>query len=75
MRDSHLRTLVKTISWRIIATGTTITISYIITGKLTAALSIGGLEFFTKMLFYYVHERAWSTIPFGKAKRQSVEKK
>lgn len=51
--------LLKTVSWRIIGTIDTICISYILTGKVDVAMSIGGIEVMSKMLLYYLHERAW----------------
>lgn len=58
--DSKLKSLYKTISWRITATVTTIVIAYLILGDITPALAIGGIEFFAKMIIYYYHERAWT---------------
>ena len=52
--------LYKTFSWRIIATLTTFSLAWLFTGEVDTALKIGGVEFFAKMLFYYMHERAWA---------------
>lgn len=60
------RSLVKSISWRLIGTLDTVVISYFITGKLSFALSIGGIELITKMILYIVHERVWNKINWGK---------
>ncbi len=51
--------LLKTLSWRIIGTIDTMIISYLLTGKLDIAVSIGGIEVVSKMILYYLHERAW----------------
>jgi len=51
--------LLKTLSWRLIGTLDTMMISYLLTGKMDVALSIGGIEVISKMLLYYLHERAW----------------
>ena len=56
---SYKRHLAKTISWRIIGTLDTIILSGIITGSLTLGLAIGGVEIVTKMILYFLHERAW----------------
>ena len=56
---SYKRHLVKTISWRIIGTLDTMIISWIITGSAAIGAAIGGVEVFTKMILYYLHERAW----------------
>lgn len=58
--DSQVRSLVKAISWRIVGTLDTIVISWIITGTLTLALSIGSIELFSKFFLYYAHERLWN---------------
>ena len=56
---SYKRHIGKTISWRIIGTLDTIILSGIITGSLTLGLAIGGVEIITKMVLYFLHERAW----------------
>jgi uncharacterized membrane protein len=60
--DKPVKSAIKAVTWRIIGTIDTMIISYIITGKLTIALSIGSVEVFTKMILYYFHERLWSHI-------------
>ena len=57
MKESKLRSLLKTLTWRITATLTKIGIAYFIIGDVSVALAIGGIEFFAKMLIYYMHER------------------
>ena len=56
---SYKRHLAKTISWRIIGTLDTMIIAWVITGSLEWGLAIGGVEVFTKMILYFLHERAW----------------
>jgi uncharacterized membrane protein len=58
--------MAKAVSWRITGTLDTILISYLITGKANLAISIGFVELFTKIGLYYVHERVWNRITFGK---------
>ncbi|MBL4861595.1 MAG: DUF2061 domain-containing protein [Crocinitomicaceae bacterium] len=60
--DDSKISLLKAISWRIIGTVDTMGISYLLTGKMDIALSIGGIEVVSKMLLYYFHERAWIKI-------------
>lgn len=60
------RSLVKTLSWRTIGTIDTIVISYLLTGTLNVALSIGGIELITKMALYFLHERLWNQIKWGR---------
>jgi len=55
----HLRHILKTITWRVIGTIDTIIIAWIISGDPKTGLKIGGIELFTKMVLYYLHERFW----------------
>jgi uncharacterized membrane protein len=66
MADKHYRSLAKAISWRITGTVDTVLISYLITGQIRWALSIGFVELFTKVALYYGHERLWNKISFGR---------
>ena len=68
-RESHIRTILKTLSWRIVATTTTIIIAYFVFGDVSSALAVGGIEFFAKMLIYYVHERIWQLVPRGTVRK------
>lgn len=63
-KESHLRSILKGISWRIVATADTILIVLLITclnGNCTLedAIAIGFLEFIIKLVIYYFHERVW----------------
>jgi uncharacterized membrane protein len=60
--DKPLKSIMKSISWRIVGTIDTMVISYFITGKVTLAVSIGSVEVLTKTVLYYFHERLWAHI-------------
>jgi uncharacterized membrane protein len=62
---SRKRHVLKTITWRIIGTIDTMLIAWIISGDPMIGISIGGVELFTKMILYYIHERAWYKSNFG----------
>ncbi len=64
--ERPFRSVVKSISWRIIGTLDTILIAWFIIGEVGMALTIGSIEFFTKMILYFFHERAWNIIKWGK---------
>lgn len=68
MIEKHYRSLAKAFSWRVTGTLDTILISFIITGKIKLAISIGFIELFTKICLYYLHERLWNKIEFGRVK-------
>ena len=59
-KESVKRSLIKTLSWRLIGTIDTIFISYLITGTFTSAISIGVFEVCSKMILYFFHERLWN---------------
>lgn len=65
-KEKIKRSLLKTISWRVIGTLDTILISWLITGAMTLALSIGTIELISKMVLYFFHERLWNQIKWGK---------
>lgn len=56
---SYKRHVAKTVSWRIIGTLDTMLLSGIITGSWITGLTIGAVEVVTKMVLYFLHERAW----------------
>ena len=66
MGDKKTRSIVKALSWRVIAVIITFVVSLIITGKLLIAGSIGLLDSLIKIFAYYFHERTWDGIKFGK---------
>ena len=65
-KEKLKRTLLKTISWRVVGTIATVIISYVITGTMALAISIGAIELVSKMGLYFFHERFWNTIKWGK---------
>ncbi|MBE7640987.1 MULTISPECIES: DUF2061 domain-containing protein [Salegentibacter] len=64
--EKPLRSILKTVSWRIVGTLDTIAISWVLTGEIDTALAIGSVELVTKMVLYFGHERLWNMISFGK---------
>jgi adenylylsulfate kinase len=66
MKETALRSLIKSLSWRFLATLTTIALVYIFTKDLTVSIGIGGVEVVAKLIIYYFHERAWNHVRFGK---------
>ena len=62
---TQARSLAKTISWRTLASIDTFILGWIVTGNVTFAGSIASLEVLTKLILYYVHERAWARVVWG----------
>lgn len=70
MAEKHIRSITKAISWRIIATLTTVTIVYILTGDAAITLGVGALDVVAKLIAYYLHERVWIVIKWGRTNLQ-----
>jgi len=66
MADKHYRSFAKAVSWRLTGSVDTMVISFLITGRIRWALTISGVELFTKVGLYFIHERIWERIPFGR---------
>jgi uncharacterized membrane protein len=65
-REPHSRSLAKAVSWRIAGSLDTLVLSLIFTGSLKLAGSIAGTEMVTKVILYYLHERAWARLGGGR---------
>lgn len=64
--EKPVRSVAKTISWRIVATSTTILLVFLFTRNFVISLSVGSLEVLAKIVIYYVHERIWNMLDFGR---------
>ncbi|MEP6572357.1 MAG: adenylyl-sulfate kinase [Gemmatimonadota bacterium] len=65
-RDTGVRSLVKAVSWRIMGTMATAALVFIFTHKFALALWVGALEFFSKIILFWMHERIWDRVSIGK---------
>lgn len=64
--NSHLRSLAKAVSWRVVGSLDTFVLSMIVTGNGKYAISIASAEAVTKIVLYYLHERGWRRIKWGR---------
>ena len=64
-RETHSRSLIKGISWRVLGSIDTFVLSFIFTSSAKAAGAIAGTEVITKVLLYYFHERIWASVKWG----------
>jgi uncharacterized membrane protein len=65
MHESHSRSILKGITWRVIASVTTMTVVYVVTGDLALMASVGFVDIVAKIFFYYIHERSWGKVKWG----------
>jgi uncharacterized membrane protein len=64
--ESHSRSFVKAVSWRVLGSIDTFVISYFVTHQLVFAASIASVETVTKVVLFYAHERVWTVVPWGR---------
>ena len=62
---TQARSLAKTVTWRVLASIDTFILGWIVTGNIMFAGSIASLEVLTKLVLYYLHERAWARVLWG----------
>ena len=73
MRETHARSIAKAVSYRIVGSATTALIVYVLTGKGSLSLGAGLMNVVLKIGAYFVHERVWNHIEFGRGKPPDYE--
>lgn len=71
--EKQYRSLAKAFSWRISGSTATFLASWVLTGEIHLAVSISLIEFLTKLALYYLHERFWELIPFGRERTEPAD--
>jgi len=66
VKELWYRSLIKTGTWRIIAFAVLCVISYVVTGSIALATSIALVDWLVKTILYFIHERMWTRISFGR---------
>jgi adenylylsulfate kinase len=65
MKESHKRSILKGVTWRMIASATTMLVVFVVTGNLALVASVGLVDVVAKVFFYYLHERTWGRVTWG----------
>jgi adenylylsulfate kinase len=68
MIETRKRSLIKSVTWRVICVITSIVTAYFLTGKLDVSVAIGTIYNAITMFLYYFHERSWNKLEWGKQK-------
>jgi len=71
--ETRKRSMVKALSWRTLAAIITATVVYFMTGHLKFAAEIGLIDTVTKLLIYFMHERVWNRIDYGRLQTPDYE--
>ena len=66
--ETRARSITKALTWRMGGLVVTIAVVWVVTGRARLAASVGLADTLVKLLAYYVHERCWLKIRFGRAK-------
>ena len=71
--ESNTRSLAKAVSYRLLGSGVTAVIVLVVTGKPGLSAGIGVFDMVAKIGLYFLHERIWNYIPFGRPKPPEYE--
>ena len=71
-RETHARSVAKAVSWRVMGTVATSLIVFAVTRRLVLSLAVGVFEFVSKIVFFWLHERVWDRLRFGREEVQPV---
>jgi uncharacterized membrane protein len=68
--DGRWRSVLKALSWRLVASAVTVTVVWVVTGRVEVAAAVGAGDTMVKIFLYYLHERAWNRICLGQSTQQ-----
>ncbi|HXI44254.1 MAG TPA: DUF2061 domain-containing protein [Bryobacteraceae bacterium] len=71
--DSSSRSLAKAVSYRVLGSAVTALIVLLFSGSLKVSLGVGAMDMLSKIALYFLHERIWNYIPYGRPKRPEYE--
>ena len=71
--ETNLRSLAKAFSYRLLGSACTAMICLVLTGKVALSAGVGALDMLAKVGLYFLHERIWERISFGRAKPPEYE--
>ena len=66
MLETAGRSLIKTVTWRITGSSAVFVISWVLTGNIGLAGTIALVQLTVNTVLYYVHERIWNQINWGR---------
>jgi uncharacterized membrane protein len=71
--ESQARSIAKALSYRLLGSACTATICYAVSGRLALSLGAGGVDMVAKLGLYFIHERIWDRIGFGRSQPSAPE--
>jgi uncharacterized membrane protein len=64
--DTTKRSIAKAITWRVTGTASTFLIALAITDNAAASTSLAAVQLAANTLLYFVHERVWNRLTWGR---------
>ena len=71
--ESNSRSVAKAVSYRLLGSISTAVIVYVFSGDLKVSAGVGALDVVLKMALYYLHERLWNHISYGRQRPPEYE--
>ena len=71
--ETHARSIAKALSYRLLGSAVTALICFVLTGKMAVSVGAGGADMILKLALYFLHERIWARISFGREKPAAPE--
>jgi len=68
--ETTRRSIFKALSWRMVATVITALIVFLLTGRAEFAATVGLADTTVKLFIYFLHERLWNRIQYGREQKQ-----
>jgi uncharacterized membrane protein len=70
--ETHARSIIKSLTWRLFGLVFTFLIGWVVTGSVKLGVTLGVLDFFAKLVTFYAHERFWMRIRWGRVDAGNV---
>jgi uncharacterized membrane protein len=71
--ESNVRSIAKAVSYRMLGSICTALIVFVFSGNIRTSVGVGALDVVMKIALYYLHERLWNHIPFGRQRPPEYE--
>lgn len=71
--ESKSRSIAKAVSYRVLGSATTAVVCFVLTRRLALSADVGLLDMVLKIGLYFLHERLWNHISFGRSKQPDYE--
>ena len=67
IHETHARSLVKTVSWRVVIFASDFLLAYWLTRRIEFASTFAIIKFFLGFVLYFLHERGWNRVQWGRS--------